>query len=310
MASKPCRIHLKPNLQHPLLHFKEVQMTQGADKPTRSEQRDAARAKARDMREQHKKGEKRKRVAIQASIAAVVVGIIAIIGFAVTSGGDKVVAEPTNMLFNDGIKIGANLEAFTDSFTPKPTTSPAPTNVPNIVVYIDYQCPICQAFEVPNKSQIESWVTSGAATLELHPISFLDGRGSPNEYSSRAANATLCVAEHSPSQVFKFNSILFENQPKEGTAGPENKELIARTVEVGVSNADKISDCITSKSYSSWIADATDRALGQKIPGTDFQVDGTPFILVNGKQYTWETGEELVSPARFAQFVQTASAQG
>lgn len=285
-------------------------MTLGNNKPTRSEQRDAARAKARDMREQHKKGEKRKRVAIQASIAAVVLGIIAIIGFAIVSGGDKVVAEPTNMTFNDGIKIGANLEAFTSTSTPTPTTSPAPAEVPNIVVYIDYQCPICQAFEVPNKSQIESWVSSGAATLELHPISFLDGRGSPNEYSSRAANATVCVAEYSPAQVFKFNSVLFENQPEEGTAGPDNKELIARTVEVGVTNADKVASCISSKDFGAWVADATDRALGQKIPGTDFQVDGTPFILVNGNQYTWETGEDLVSPARFAQFVQSVSAQG
>lgn len=285
-------------------------MSLSNNKPTRSEQRDAARAKAREMREQHKKGEKRKRVAIQASIGAVVVGIIAIIGFAIVSGGDKVVAQPTNMIFNDGLKVGANLELFTSTSTPVPTTSPAPTEVPNIVVYIDYQCPICQAFEVPNKSQIESWVSSGAATLELHPISFLDGRGSPNEYSSRAANAAVCVAEYSPAQLFKFNSVLFENQPKEGTAGPENKELIARTVEVGVTNADKVASCITSKSFSTWVADATDRALGQKIPGTELQVDGTPFILVNGQQYTWESGEELVSPARFAQFVQSVSAQG
>ena len=285
-------------------------MSQGINKPTRSEQRDAARAKAREMREQHKKGERRKRIIIQAGIGAAVLGIIAIIGFAVTSGSDKVVAEPTNMIFNDGIKIGANLEAFTPTSTPAPTTTPAPTNVPNIAIYLDYQCPICQSFEVPNKSQIESWVASGAATLELHPISFLDGRGSPNEYSSRAANAALCVAEYSPSNLFKFNSMLFENQPQEGTAGPENKELIARTVEVGVSNADKIASCITSKAYSTWVADATDRALSQKIPGTELQVDGTPFILVNGKQYTWTTGEELTSPARFAQFVQSVSAQG
>jgi hypothetical protein len=34
--------------------------------------------------------------------------------------------------------------------------------------------------------------------------------------------------------------------------------------------------------------------------------------LVNGEQYTWETGEELASAARFAQFVQfvTTGAQG
>jgi hypothetical protein len=31
--------------------------------------------------------------------------------------------------------------------------------------------------------------------------------------------------------------------------------------------------------------------------------------LVNGNQFTWATGEELVSPEFFAQFVQTASAE-
>jgi protein-disulfide isomerase len=48
------------------------------------------------------------------------------------------------------------------------------------------------------------------------------------------------------------------------------------------------------------------------IPGTEIQVSGTPTVLVNGQQYTWETGEELASAARFAQFVQfaTTGAQG
>jgi len=38
-------------------------------------------------------------------------------------------------------------------------------------------------------------------------------------------------------------------------------------------------------------------------------VTGTPTILVNGNQYTWATGEDLVSAERFAQFVQSAVAE-
>jgi protein-disulfide isomerase len=44
-------------------------------------------------------------------------------------------------------------------------------------------------------------------------------------------------------------------------------------------------------------------------PQDGIKVTGTPTILVNGQQYVWEKGEELVSAARFATFVQSATAQ-
>ncbi len=163
------------------------------EKQTRSEQREAARAKAKVMREQHKKGEARKRMALQFGVGGAVVAVIALVVFALVSGANKEAAVPANMSFNDGIKIGTNLEAFTPDYTPAPGEGGA--NVPNIQLYVDYQCPFCRDFELPNQSQIESWVSKGMATFELHPISFLDGRATPNEYSSRAANAAICVAE-------------------------------------------------------------------------------------------------------------------
>ncbi|MEY4994007.1 MAG: hypothetical protein RIS82_1129 [Actinomycetota bacterium] len=277
------------------------------NKPTRSEQREAARAKARELREQHKKGEQRKKIALRLGMAIAVLGSIAIVTSVVVSGANKVELTPANFSFNDGIKIGADLKAFTPTSTPTPTASAAVDGeVPNIIMYVDYQCPICQAFEVPNSSQIESWVASGAATVEIHPVSFLDGQ-SLNAYSSRAANAAICVAEEAPDSFFKFNSLLFANQPAEGTAGPDNAELISRAEEAGAGNMDAIAECINNKSYNSWMTTATTRILNEVIPGTDIVMGGTPTVVINGQQYTWSTGEELVSPARFAQFLQTAS---
>ena len=193
------------------------------NRPTRSEQREAARAKAKALREQHKRQEKARKFAIRLGVVGAVLGVAAIVVVAIVGGlnggsengasnGDS---KPKNMSFGNGIKIGAGLEAFTATNTPAPTPSDGSTEVPTpteIVIYVDYQCPICKIFETPNIAQIESWVSSGAATLEVHPLSFLDGRGSPNEYSSRAANAAVCVAEYSPNNFFKFNSLLFENQ--------------------------------------------------------------------------------------------------
>ena len=275
------------------------------EKQTRSEQREEARAKAKLMREQHKKGEKRKRAALQFGIGGAAIAVIGLVAFALISGANKETVEPKNMAFNNGIKIGTNLEAFTPDFTPAPGEGGA--DVPNIQVYIDYQCPYCRDFELPNQSQFESWVTKGVATLEMHPISFLDGRGTPNEYSSRAANAAVCVAEYSPNSFFKFNSILFANQPEEGTAGPENSELIERTKEAQVANAGEIETCINEKRFGTWVSDITAKALNENIPGTQYRVEGTPFVLVNNQPFKTENAADFYSPARFAQFLQSVS---
>ena len=257
------------------------------------------------MREQQKKGDKRNRILIQIGIVTSVLVASGAIAFAVFSASTQSQAVPVNATFNDGVKVGSGLKVYTPEFTPPMTQS----NPVEIVIYIDYQCPICAIFELPNSEQLENWVSTGAATMEIHPLSFLDGRGSPNAFSSRAANASLCVADYSPDNFFAYNTRLFQSQPAEGASGPENSELIAFAQEVGVTNTEEVSNCINTKMFGSFIKDATERALSEPIPGTQQTVTGTPAIFVNGQQYTWATADELASPARFAQFVQLVTAE-
>jgi protein-disulfide isomerase len=96
------------------------------------------------------------------------------------------------------------------------------------------------------------------------------------------------------------------NQPAEGQAGLDDKELfqIAQTSGAGT---DEVKGCIQNKSFASYIEQHTQKVLNT--PQQGIQVTGTPTILVNGTQFTWATGDELVSPEVFAQFVQTASAE-
>jgi len=284
-------------------------------KLTRDEQREAARAKARELREKHQANEKRKKVIIQTSV---VVGILAIIGVIVlalstspqVSGG----LTPTKAgIFNTGgVKIGTDLKAFTTTSTPTPTATPGvtPAAVPNIRIYLDYQCPFCQGFETANGPQIADWVSKGTATVEIHPISFLDAN-SQNHYSSRAANAAYCVAENSPDTFYKYNTFLFANQPAEGSSGPDNNTLYQDAVDQGATNLDVIKKCIDGDSYGKWIADNTTSLIagGKNIPGTKLQLKGTPFVIVNNRQYTYANAAEQNDPARFAQFVQAVSAQ-
>lgn len=271
-----------------------------AQNPTRSEQREAARAKAKEIREAHKKSEQRRKFGLFAGIAAALLILGGLIGWAVIANAPAPAQTPTNMIFDGGIKIGKDLKAFT------PSTTPTTENVPNIELFLDYQCPFCQAFELPNSALIESKVAAGEWTITYHPLSFLDGAGSPNAYSSRAANAAVCVAEYSPDTYMKFNNVLFANQPAEQTAGPENDGLIAFAQQVGVSNFDKIQTCINEKSYGDWVGNTTSTVLNAEWKNTGLKIDSTPYIIVNGQRYTG-TAEEMASPARFEQWVAAAA---
>jgi hypothetical protein len=279
-------------------------------RPTRSEQREAAREKARQMREQNQKREKRSRLLLQ---LGVVVGSLAIFGGiagfiwvqAQNEANRPIVGDtPENMIFNDGIKIGVGLQAFTNVKIPTPDTEGP---IPNIQIFVDYLCPVCQAFDVPNSAQIRSWVDTGAATVQIHPIAFLD-RASTNQYSSRAANAAACVANYEPDAFFDMHTILLERQPSEGQAGWNDEVLIDFARESGA-NSDDVAACIKAKSFDGWVEQVTQRTLSTPLPDSGVQVTGTPAVFVDGRQYSWTTGEELVSPERFAQFVQLASAQ-
>ncbi len=256
------------------------------------------------MRDQQKKGDRRNRILIQLGIATSVLVATGVVVFGVFSASTQPQTVPLNATFNDGVKVGNELKVYT------PTSSPTQTEEKpvEIVIYVDYQCPICAIFEIPNSAQLRNFVESGAATIEVHALSFLD-RVSPNSYSSRAANAAYCVADYSPDNFFDYNSKLFESQPAEKTPGPENADLIAFAEEVGASNIEQISSCIDSKQFKSFIEDSTTKALRDPIPGTDNKVTGTPAIFVNGQKYTYSTNQELASPVRFAQFVQLVAAE-
>jgi len=279
-------------------------MTSNTPRPTRSEQREAARAKAKAMREQQKKGDKRNRILIQLGIATSVLVATGAVVFAVYSASTQTQAVPVNATFNNGVKVGSELNLYTPSFTPPEAEQPPI----EIVIYVDYGCPACAAFEIPNYKQIKSLVSSGAATLEMHMVSITS---SPNNYPHRAANAAYCVADYSPNSFFDFNTSLFEIQPVATAAGkppgPENSDLIAVAELVGSTNIDKVSNCINSDEFGSFVRAATRLLQTEGVPEMNVEFSGTPSIFVNRQEYPIQG--DWNNPAKFAQFIQLVSAE-
>lgn len=288
----------------------------GSNQPrqTRNERREAAREKARILREQQKKRERRNRALIVTGVT-VAVALIAVLIIGIVVQNTKPAGPgPANMASDgivltageDGGIVAVETSALAAGEAPTPTVPDESGEVANIVMYIDYLCPFCGQFEATNSESMRTMVESGAATLEVHPIAILTNKSAGTQYSLRAANAAACVADSSPDSFFDYNAILFENQPEEGSTGLTNDELKALADEVGVSDGSAIDTCIDDVQFRSWVQDATNRALTEPVPNTDPElpsITGTPTVLVNGQQY----GGSLEDPQEFQAFVLQAT---
>ena len=88
-------------------------------KQTRSEQRDAARQKAKALREQNQKKAKRSKLVIQLSVVLVALGIVGGVAAVIAIEAANQVAAPVvddapkNLSEFGGLKVGVGLQAFT-----------------------------------------------------------------------------------------------------------------------------------------------------------------------------------------------------
>ena len=276
--------------------------------PGSTDARAAAKERARELRTLHREQERRRRLIVQLSVLGGAVVVIGIVALTILSMNQPAARGPLNMA-SDGIKIGADLEVvrtpgLRPSATPMPP-EPNPVDVVDIRLYVDYLCANCGTFSLNNAEQLRTWVSSGAATLQVHPIALLTTKSAGTQYSLRAANAAACVAEYSPDHFFDFHESLFIGQPEEGSEGLSDEELIKRARGAGVTNMSKVSTCIEKQRFSSWVREATVRALNGPIPGADIDAITTaPTVIVNGKKFQYTKDFDAKELAQFVTGVQ------
>jgi len=280
---------------------------------TKKARRDQAREHARELREQERRRKVRNGWILRGSIGLALVAIAVITVLVFNNVRDAQIEAqapkpgPANMI-SDGILLQGdgtgNIVAVPTPAIPAggdytPTDITKYPDTVNIVTYIDLQCPYCQAFEQTNAEQIGTWVSGGNATLEVHPISFLDNVSQGTRYASRAANAMACVAQFDPNRYFQANTAMYANQPAEGTAGLTNAEIASVIGQAGVTSLDVV-ECINKETFKQWVTDATARTNVGPIPNSELTtIKGTPTVLVNGYQYPGAVDDATA----FSQFV-------
>ena len=148
----------------------------------------------------------------------------------------------------------------------------APTT---LTFYEDPQCPICRDFEQQVGDDVAQAVEDGDVKVEYRVVSFLDA-ASPNQWSSRAANALMVVQDLAGPEAFAaMHELLFENQPAEGTEGPSDDQLVAWAVEAGAPEA-AAREGIESGQFDQFVVNATDQM-------SKDGVNGTPTVAVDGE---------------------------
>ncbi|QIS42797.1 thioredoxin domain-containing protein [Clavibacter capsici] len=268
--------------------------------------REAAREKARLNRMKQRRRDVAARGLVRGGIAVALVAVVVVVGLVVMQGARPAGPGPQNMA-SDGILIGKDLaaaptQALEPEQEPVPAASPS-AGVAHIRVYVDYLCTACKEFQDTNGAQMEGWLQSGAATVEIHPVAILTSKS--QAYSMRAANAAACVAESSPDDFWAFNSALFAEQPAEQSTGLSDDRLVELASQAGATSAD-VAKCVFEQRFQSWVNSATDRVLDGKIPDSNVaKVVGAPVIVVGDRQYTGQPDDAKA----FAAFVLQAAGQ-
>jgi protein-disulfide isomerase len=231
-----------------------------------------ARRKAREARQAaealaRKRATQRRRLLVGGGV--VIAGlVIAIVVALVNAAGSS--STPQTALPSGDVVAPANASA-NGAITLGKADAPV-----KLEIYLDYMCPYCGRFEKANAAEIERLVADGTVRLEMHPLSFLDKQSAGTQYSTRAANAVVTVADQAPDKVLAFSTVLYGKQPAEGNPGLTDAEIANLATGAGVSAG--IASSFHEGKFAPWIATSTDAAFKSGITGT-------PTVRINGKDF-------------------------
>ena len=151
-----------------------------------------------------------------------------------------------------------------------------------VEVFEDFLCPYCGQFEATSRDDLRQAAADGTAYVVYRPIAFL------SEYSTRSLNAFAVVLAKSGGDVaLKFHDRLFENQPEEGGAMPDDEWLIDQAVEAGADEA-AIRPGIENLSFEQWMVNGNEDASKRG-------VNSTPTVFVNGETVSGSSIEDLAA---------------
>ncbi|MEU9169438.1 thioredoxin domain-containing protein [Streptomyces sp. NPDC048420] len=246
-----------------------------------------ARERLAEERAKQKSAEKRRRVLIVGVSVVCVLGLAAVVGvIAANSGKDKdssdssgPVVAPSGANGQDSLAIPVGEEGAKST----------------LVVWEDFRCPACKAFETAYRPAIHELTESGKLKVEYHLATIIDGNMGGTG-SRKAANAAACAQD--VGKFTGYHDVLYENQPEEtDDAFADDGELLELAKKIDGLDTPAFRTCVEKGTHNSWVEKSA-----AAFRGGGFS--GTPTVLLNGKNIYQD---QTMTPAKLKQQVQEAA---
>lgn len=160
----------------------------------------------------------------------------------------------------------------------------------DILVYVDYRCPHCGAFEQKNNAYLTDLLAQGNATVEVVPLSFMDRMSEGTAYSSRAAGALACMTDTQPEAAWAAHSTLLSAEVQPGAGPGLTNDQIITALDAGVGGLTSESrTCITAQKFAPFAKALNEWVFQNPVPNTvepNIRLEGTPTVFVNGVMFT------------------------
>lgn len=275
------------------------------NRQSKAERQVNAREQARRMQEEQRRREKRNAAFTRWGIVGAVVLVIALVAGIIFMNSARSIPDsgpaPAVANENGGVELTSATEIseqnigevdaaavpeveITEPATTVPGAEARPEGEPaQVIVYADANCVHCAEFEKTNGAQLRTWLEAGDITLEYRLVAYLDNSGTQN-YSSRAANTALCVADQSPESYLTFLEHMFGAYSGRGVSDDELKTM-ARDAGADVDS------CVDGNTYRPFVKYADKKA-------REAQVAGTPNVFVQGQQWDGNADPDFVAFAQ------------
>jgi protein-disulfide isomerase len=152
-----------------------------------------------------------------------------------------------------------------------------PDSAPHkVVIYEDFLCPYCGELERATHSELADLAEQGKVQVEYRPFNLL-GR-TATDYSQQSLEVFAAVVHGDTAEVAKsFHDALFADQPSEAGPFPSQDDIVATAVTAGATQSG-IESALDSGDATTWANGATQAA-------KDAGVQGTPTVLLDGKEF-------------------------
>ena len=268
-------------------------MSTNQPRQTKAQRREAARLKAKELREAEARRAHRNTIARRSFIGAAGASVVGGLGYLVYLGVDakkNPKKKPKNSKFpapSEGLPTakanqnGIPKQVLSDAswtYGEGAALDTVAAAAPILDIYFDYSCPHCAEFDGIHTQEINQLLSDKKITLALHPCKILH-----QEWTSVVMNAMGVVLDEAPAQSLSFHNVTFEifsqalqtknqsNMTAEGLVAAATKVNVPKEVSA------KFKAAVDADKYKKWVE------LGNEAFNAR-ELESTPTVFFKGEK--------------------------